>query len=113
MQIRKTYKGLNPQVLYDDLKDFVLKQGTVLSTNKLETYSMPEDSSTFIYRGTMTFKNAQSTKECAQVHILGSDKSEIKLMMDVDETCLPKDKVTALQDDLDFVFGSYEQKPKS
>ncbi len=30
MQIRKTYKVVNPKLLYDEVRDFVLKQGTAL-----------------------------------------------------------------------------------
>ncbi len=57
MQIRKTYKDINPTILYDEIKEFVQKQGVTLDQDKLETYSMPSDSSTFIYRGTLTFRN--------------------------------------------------------
>jgi len=54
MQIKKTYQGVNPELLYDEVRDFVLKQGTVTGEAKLETYSLPSDSSTFISRGTLT-----------------------------------------------------------
>ena len=30
MQIRKTYHELNPELLYAEIRDFVLKQGVVL-----------------------------------------------------------------------------------
>ena len=112
MQNRKTYKGINPQVLYDEVKDFVLKQGAILETHKLETYSLPSDSSAFVYRGMLTFKAGEAGKECVRVHILGSDKGEIRLMIDIDEGQFPGDKITALQSDLDFILGSYEQKPR-
>ncbi len=112
MQIRKTFKGINPQVLYDQVRDIILKQGAPLDTHKLEAYSLPSDSSSFIYRGTLTFKCGESGKECIRAHILGSDKSELKPMIDIDEGQFPGDKLSALPGDLDFFFGSYEQKPK-
>ena len=43
---------------------------------------------------------------------MGSAKGETKLMLDIDEKLFSQDKISALQDDLDFIFGSYEVKPK-
>jgi len=108
MQIRKTYKEVNPELLNAEIKDFILKRDTILGENKMETYSLPNDSSTFITRSTMSFK--MKDKECIRVHLVGSIRTETKLMLDIDEVCFPKDKLSALQADLDFIFGSYEVK---
>ncbi|MFC1937252.1 hypothetical protein ACFLWY_01680 [Chloroflexota bacterium] len=111
MQIRKTYHNVSPGLLYDEVRDFVLKQGTVLGENKLESYSIPTDSSSFISRGTLTFKMpAGSKRECVRAHIMGSATSETKVMLDIDEELFSKDKTAALQEDLEFIFGSYEVK---
>lgn len=114
MQIKKTYKEVNPELLYHEIRDFIQKQGAVIGDAKLETYSLPSDSSSFISRGTLTFKiqdkSGKTEKECIRAHIVGSAKGEIKLMIDIDEKLFPKQKVSALQDDLDFIFGSYEVK---
>jgi len=116
MQIKKTYKEVNPELLYDEIKDFTQKQGVVMADAKLETYSSASDSSSFISRGTLTFKAQDKTskaeKECVRAHIVGSAKGETKLMLDIDEKLFPEQKIAALQDDLDFVFGSYEVKPR-
>jgi len=78
--------------------------------------SSPSDSSSFISRGTLTFKmpdkSGKAEKECLSAHIVGSARGETKLMLDIDETLFPQQKLSALQDDLDFVFGSYEVKPR-
>ncbi len=115
MQIRKTYKDINPELLYHEVRDFTLKQGAVIEATKMETYSSASDSSSFISRGTLTFKIQDKTgkagKECLSAHIVGSAKGETKLMLDIDEKLFPQQKVSALQEDLDFVFGSYEQQP--
>ncbi|MFC2021180.1 hypothetical protein ACFLU1_05285 [Chloroflexota bacterium] len=115
MQIRKTYKGVNPELLYHEIRDFTLKQGAIINDNKIETYSLASDSSSFISRGTLTFtiqdKASKANKECLSAHIVGSAKNETKLMLDIDEKLFPQQKVSALQEDLDFVFGSYEVKP--
>jgi len=116
MQIKKTYKGVNPELLYQEIKDFTQKQGVVLDEAKMETYSLPSDSSSFISRGTLTFKiedkSGKSDKECLRAHIVGSAKGETKLMLDIDEKIFSQEKVSALQGDLDFIFDSYEVKPR-
>jgi len=115
MQVKKTYSDVKPDLLYDEVRDFILKQGTILGEAKLETYSLPSDSSSFISRGTLTFKVqdklSKSEKECLRVHIVGSAKGETKLILDINEELFPQEKVAALQQDMDFIFGSYEVKP--
>jgi hypothetical protein len=106
MQIRKTYKGINPALLYDEIKEFVRKQGISLDQDKLETYSMPSDSSTFIYRGTLTF--LVQGKEALRAHIIGVDKNETKLMLDSNDELFSSQKITSLEDDLNFMLGSFE-----
>ena len=116
MQIRKTYKEISPDLLYHEIRDFTQKQGVTVDEAKLETYSLPSDSSSFVYRGTLTFKiqdkSGKAEKECLRAHIVGSATGETKVMLDIDEKLFPQQKVSALQDDLDFVFSSYEVKPR-
>lgn len=109
MQIRKTYKDIKPELLYDEVRDFTLKQGAIIGEAKMETYSLPSDSSSFISRGTLIFK-VPGEKECLRAHIVGSARGETKLMLDINTELFPQEKVNALQDDLDFIFGSYEVK---
>ena len=112
MQIRKTYSDVNPKLLYDEVRDFVLKQGTSIGESKLETYLLADNTSSFMFRGNLTFKiqagQNNTEKECLRAHIVGVTKGETKLMFDVNEELFSKEKVSALQDDLDFIFGSYE-----
>ncbi len=112
MKIQKVYKGLNPELLYSVVKDFVQKQGAVIAEEKLDTYSLPSDSSSFITRGVLKFKSkagqGKPESECLRAYILGSVKSEVKLMLDIDEELFPEEKISALQDDMAFIFGSYE-----
>ncbi len=113
MQIRKTYKAVNPELLYAEIKDLVLKQGVNLGEIKMETYALPNDSSTFVSRGTLTFKvkgEGKAEKECLRAHVVGSAKTETKVMLDIDEKLFSSEKVAALQEDLDFILGSYEVK---
>lgn len=109
MQIRKTYSEVNPELLYAEIRDFILKQGASLDEQKLETYTLPDQSASFVSRGTMTFRvKGDSGKECLRVHIVGSAREETKLMLDGDDGLFSQEKVSALMDDLDFIFGTYE-----
>ena len=111
MQIRKTYQEISPELLYAEIRDFVLKQGASLSESSLETYTQPDESASFISRGTITFKVSGNTdKECLRAHIVGTSRTDTKLMLDIDEKLFPKSKVSALLDDVDFIFGSHEVK---
>lgn len=114
MNIRKTYTEVNPELLYAEIRDFALKQGVSLGEAKLETFTLPDQSASFVTRGTLTFtckdEAGRSGKECLRAHVVGSARGETKLMLDVDEKLFPKEKVVALQEDLDFIFGSCEVK---
>ena len=114
MQIRKTYQEVNPELLYAEIRDFVLKQGVVIGEAKMETYLSPGDSSSFISLGTITFKvpgkSGEEGKECLRAHVVGSAKTGTKVMLDIDDKLFSQAKVAALQDDLDFIFSSYEVK---
>jgi len=110
MQIRKTYKDVNPELLYDEVRDFVQKQGTIIGEAKLETYALPGGWS-HVVRGTLTFRvQGKDEKECLRAHVVGSTTGETKVMLDINEELFSKEKVRALQEDLDFIFRSYEVK---
>ena len=116
MQIRKTYIGVNPELLYDEVRDFVLKQGTTVGESRLETYLSPDSTSSFIFRGTLTFKvqgeKGEIGKECLRAHVVEIAKGETKVMLDINDEIFTEEKVSALQEDLDFVFGAYEKLDK-
>jgi len=115
MQIRKTYQEVNPQLLFDEIKDFVVKQGAIVNEARMETYSLPSDSSSFISRGTLTFNlpggAGKAERECLRAHIVGAARGETKLVLDIEEELFPQEKAAALQEDIDFFFGSYEPQP--
>jgi hypothetical protein len=116
MQIRKTYHEVNPDLMYNEVKDFAQKQGAIVNQTKIETYSLPTDSSSFITRGTLTFKIynevTKTDTECCQVHIVGSARGDTKLMLDIDDNLFNQTKIKAMQEDIDFVFGDCEVKPR-
>ena len=114
MQIRKIYQKVKPELIYEQIKDFAIKQGTVIQDAKLYTSATPDDTSLFVSRGTITFTmeggSEKSAKECLTVHLLGSDKGETRIIFDIDEKLFTEERLNALQSDLDFIFGSYEVK---
>jgi len=110
IQIKKTYTEISPELLYAEIRDFTLKQGAVLGENKVETFTLPDESASYITRATLTFNARDGGKEAVRAHIVGRSRGETKLMIDVDETLFPPEKTAALQSDLDFIFGAYEVK---
>jgi hypothetical protein len=108
MQIKKTYTEVSPELLYAEIRDFTLKQGATLGENKLETFTLPDESASFVTRATLTFIIKE--KECLRAHIVGMARGETKLMIDVDEKLFSPERLAALQSDLDFIFASYEVK---
>jgi hypothetical protein len=112
MQIKKTYTEVSPELLYAEIRDFTLKQGVALGENKLETFTLPDESASFVTRATLIFNigEGKSGKECLRAHIVGMARGETKLMIDADEKLFTKEKLNALQSDLDFIFGEYEVK---
>ena len=108
MQIRKTYMEVNPELLYAEIRDFALKQGVKLGGSSIETYTLPDQSADFVSRSTLTFKCKDGDKECLLAHIVGTPRGETKLILDIDEKLFPESKITAMQSDIDFIFGEYE-----
>jgi len=114
MKIRRIYKNIKPELLLDELKDLIVKQGAIIIEEKMESYSLPDDSSSFITRGILTFTIPpaadKSAKECIRVNIIGSFKNDTKLILDIDEEFFSQDKIESLKEDLSFMLGSYEQR---
>ncbi len=44
------------------------------------------------------------------VHLIGSARTDVKLIIDINEQIFSEDKINALKEAIDFVFASYEKK---
>jgi len=108
MQITKTYMGINPEMLHNEIRDLVQKQGIIAGEAKLQTYPLPSGATQS--RVTLVFKTQAKQKECGSAHIIGSPGGETKMLLDLDENLLPKESISTLQENLDFILGSYEIK---
>ena len=112
IQIKKTYRGLNPGMLCDEVQILLQKQGIMAVETESQTYGLPSGDTQS--RTTLALKTQvgqeKDQKECGRAHILGSPLGETKMLLDVDETLCPQDELSAFQNDLDFILGSYEIK---
>ncbi len=112
IQIKKTYRGLSPGMLCDEVRGLLRKQGIIAVETESETYALPSGDTQS--RTTLALKTPaeqeRNQKEFGSVHILGSPRDETKMLLDMDETLFRQEKLTAFQGDLDFILGSYEIK---
>ena len=106
VQIKKTYRGINPEMLRDEVRDLVQKRGIMVEEAMVQTYGLPSGATQS--RVTMVFRARE--EECGSAEIIGSPEGETKLMVDLDERLLSPESISALQEDLDFILGSYEVK---
>jgi hypothetical protein len=110
--IRKTYRGISPEMLCDEIQGLLQKLGVIVAETESQTYGLPSGATQS--RTTFTLKTQaeqeRDQKECGSVHIIGSPAGETKMMLDIDEDLLPQERISSLQEDLDFILGSYELK---
>jgi len=112
IQIKKTYGGLNPGMLSDEVQGLLQKQGIIVVESESQTYGLPSGDTQS--RTTLILKtpaeHEKDQKQCGTVRVLGSPRGETKMLLDIDETLFPHEKLSAFQRDLDFILGSYEIK---
>jgi hypothetical protein len=112
IQIKKTYRGLSPGMLCDEVRGLLQKQGIVVVEIESQTYGLASGDTQS--RTTLSLKTEaeqeRDQKEFGRAHILGSPQGETKMLLDIDETLFPQEKLSAFQGDLDFILGSYETK---
>ena len=112
VQIKKTYRGVSPEMLYDEVRDLLQKQGIIVVETESQTYGLPSGDTQS--RTTLALKTSgepeKGQQEIGSVHILGSPQGETKILLDIDETLFAQEKLSAFQADFDFILGSYELK---
>ena len=105
VQVKKTYRGINPEMLYDEIRGLVEKQGVTASEENLQTYSLPSGAT---QSRVATVFQTKDKKKCGGAHIIGSPGGETRMTLDLDEELLSKEKISVLQEELAFILGSYE-----
>jgi len=112
VQIRKTYRGLNHEMLCDEVRSLLQKQGILAVETESQTYGLPSGATQS--RATLTLRGepmpGEEQREYGSVHILGAPRDEAKMILEVNDALLPSEKLAAFEDDLDFILGPYEVK---
>ena len=106
-RVRKTYRGLNPEMVYDEVRDLVARHGLDAGAARMQTYSIQSGATQS--RVTVPIRTAEGA-ECGSLHVLGSAGGDVQLSLDVDEGPVGADTAAALRDDIDFMLGPYEVK---
>ena len=112
VQIKKSYGTLSPGMLCDEVRTLLQKQEIMVMETESQTYALPsgdtQSRTTLALR--IQTEQEKNQKECGSVHILGSSQGETTMLLDIDETLFPQERLSAFQGDLDFILGSYETK---
>ena len=107
IQVKKTYRALNPEMLYAEVRDLVAKRGLDVAQASLQTYSVSSGATQS--RVTVPVRTADG-QNCGTLHILGSANGDARMIFEVDDAIVAPDTITGIQGDIDFMLGSYEVK---
>jgi len=109
VQIKKTYRGVNTEMLRDEIRDLIQKHGIAAGDARVQTYSLPSGATQS--RVTLIFKaQARQKEECGYAHIIGSPGGETRILIELDEKQIPQETISVLREELDFILDSYEVK---
>jgi hypothetical protein len=106
-QLKKTYRKLNPDMLYDEIRDLISRHGLSTADERMQTYSLGSGAT---QSRVTTSISTSAGKECGTLHILGSDGGDVRMTVSLDEALIAKDDLSSLREDVDFILGSYEVK---
>ena len=107
VQVKKTYRDLNPEMLYDEVRDLVSKRGLEAAQASIQTYSISSGATQS--RVTVPVHTSEG-RDCGSLHIIGTANGDARMTLELDDTLVPADALSALQSDIDFMLGSYEVK---
>ena len=112
VQIRKTYRGISPEMLSAEIQGSVQKQGISVGKTDAQTYSILSGATqTRIAAALKTHgKRTEDIKDCGSIQILSLPGGEIQLLLDLNETVIPKENISVLQGDINFTLDPYEVK---
>jgi len=112
IQLRKIYQSLNAEMLRDEVRDLLKKHGINVIEVESQTYALPSGATQS--RITLALKaqtkQDKDPRECGSVHIMTAPGNEVKMLLDVDEDPILREKISVFQSDLEFILGSYEVK---
>ncbi len=105
MQVRKTYRKLSPEMLYDEIRDLLEKHGMKMANNRLQTYGVPSGATqSRVVASIVTSKG----EPCGALHIVGSAGGDARLTVEIDEGAIAAEAVESITSDIDFMLGQFE-----
>lgn len=104
-QIKKTYRKINPEMLYAEIRDLVTRQGIDSNDAQTNTYGLPSGAT----QSRITMILRAQNKECGSVHIIGSSE-ESRMLLNIDEQLISSDGIASLQENIAFLLDPYEVK---
>jgi hypothetical protein len=107
IQVKKTYRGLNPEMLYDEVRDLVTKRGLSLAEATIQTYSVSSGATQSRVTVPVSIGGGQV---CGSLHIVGSSNGDARMTLELDDSVVTSEAVSELQADIDFMLGTYEVK---
>jgi hypothetical protein len=107
IRINKTYRGLNPELLYDEVRDLIARRGLRAAEARMQTYSVSSGATQS--RVTVPIV-ADRDLHCGSLHVLGTADGDSRMTLELDEAAIPGETGQMLQDDIDFMLGAHEVK---
>ena len=106
-QVKKTYRKLNPDMLYDEMRDILARHGLSTHEERMQTYSIGSGATQS--RVTAPVMDNQN-RQAGTMHILGSADANVRMALTLEEDFISEDVISAVHEDLEFILGSYEVK---
>ena len=107
IRMNKTYRGLNPELLYDEVRDLIARRGLRAAEARMQTYSVSSGATqSRVTVPIMTDKDLP----CGSLHVLGTADGDSRMTLELDEAAVPAETGRMLQDDIDFMLGAHEVK---
>lgn len=106
IKITRTYKNIDPEMLYAELADIASRHGGTVDTDQ----SSKEVTAGGGVRGSIvvTFPKVMQIMGLG-ARIFGMTGGETKLSLGINEDVVPADKIKRIEEDLDFVAKGYEK----
>ncbi len=105
VQVNKTYRALNVELIYDEVRDLVSRRGLVPVPTTVQTYGIPSGATQ--QRVTMQIETSEG-RNCGSLLILGAANGDARMTLEFDEAIVSADAIKAVQSDIDFMFGPHE-----
>jgi hypothetical protein len=123
MQVQKRYKGINPELVYDEIGDIVSRHGGTVVKEK----SFKETPVGGGLRGTLLASfpveskkggfwgesRITEDKEAISSRIVGMTDGITSVIIKLDEAIVPRATISEMLSDLEFMAGPYEWAEKT